>query len=93
VDVEAHLLPLQQQLEQTALEATLRIRTSLLYDDMATSDGNNGAPGQTRRQRNEQSHLPRFWGILERKYWLLKLSPDISHTIAASWRGQKGHVP
>jgi hypothetical protein len=58
VDVEAHLLSTLQQLEQTALEATMRIRTTPLYGEMASSVNGN----------TTQSPLNQFSSILERKY-------------------------
>jgi len=58
VEVEAHLLPPLQQLEQTALEATMRIRSTPLFEETALSEIINSA----------QSPLNQFSSILERKY-------------------------
>jgi hypothetical protein len=57
VDVEAHPLPITQQLEQTAIEATMRIRTTPLYNEMTS--GNDNAT---------QSRLDRLSSALRDKY-------------------------
>lgn len=69
VDAEAHLLLVQQQLEQTTLEAMMRMRTSPPHNDMAVISGDNERPP---RKRDALTPLDRFSGILEDKF---KLQP------------------
>ena len=75
VDVDAHLLPVQQQLEQTTLEAAMRIRTSPLYEDMAISDDDSLSP------------LDQLLKILERKYDLRlhQLEKRQPHAVPPWW--------
>jgi hypothetical protein len=56
IDIEAHLLPPLQQLEQTALEATMRIRTTPLYLQMGSENN------------TIQSPLNQFSNILKSKH-------------------------
>lgn len=64
--MEAHLLPAQQQLEQTALESAMRIRTSPLYNDMASVESNNNS-GRSHGY-DAQSPLDRLSSTLAHKY-------------------------
>ena len=88
VDVEAHLLPVQQQLEQTALETALRIRTSPLYKAMASSStANTSSSRWTRQARNEQSPVDQLSSILEHKYdvQVNKLEKRQPHVVPPWW--------
>ena len=84
VEVEAHLPPPLQQLEQTALEATLRIRTTPLYREMVTPENNNPA----------QSPLNGFSGILERKYniQLDRIEKRQQHIVPPWWIPPCTHI-
>jgi ribonuclease HI len=75
-EVEAHLLPSAQQLEQTALEATMRIRTSPLYEEMAPL-----------RNSVSQSPLDQFSSMLENKYDIKpdRLEKRLQHVTPPWW--------
>lgn len=58
MDVEAHLLPVPLQLEQTAFETTMRISTTPLHADITICGSNEKVP----------SPLDQFSSMLKRKY-------------------------
>ncbi|KAJ6436880.1 reverse transcriptase [Purpureocillium lavendulum] len=94
VDVEAHLLPVQQQLEQTVLESAMRIRTSPLYGDMATSDINFSSARWTRREREERSPLDQLSSVLRHKYDLPleRLESRQPHVVPPWWIPPTVHI-
>jgi ribonuclease HI len=75
VEVEAHLLPPLQQLEQTALEATIRIRTTPLYSEMGSENDTTMSP------------LKQFSNILELKHniQLDRLEKRQPHVVPPWW--------
>lgn len=77
VDVEAHLLPASQHLDQTAIEATMRIRTTPLFAEMTPSENINTA----------QSPLDWSLSILESKYrtQLDRLEKRQGHIVPPWW--------
>jgi ribonuclease HI len=82
MDIEAHMLPIQQRLEQTALEATMRIRTTPLYENMATQEDN-----RTLTRRRTASPLNQFSNILKHKYKvrLDRLEKREPHVVPPWW--------
>lgn len=76
VDVEAHLLPVPQQIEQTAIEATMRIRTTPLLGEM-----------EARSNDKAESPLDRLSGVLQRKHHipLDKLERRQQHIVPPWW--------
>lgn len=77
VDVETHLLPTPQQLDQAALEAIMRIRTTPLREEIASSRNSN---------KNESS-LDRLSNVLANKYDvpLERLEKRQQHVVPPWW--------
>ena len=89
MDVEAHLLPGKQQLEQNALEATMRIRSSPVFTDMAISQtGTTDSRHKTGSWRNIRSPLDQLSSILEQKYnvQLNRLEKRQAHIVPPWWK-------
>jgi hypothetical protein len=75
IDIEAHLLPVQQQLEQMALETAICIRTSPVFENMAMVEA------------RVQSPFNQLSKILESKYkiQLDKIEKRLQHIISPWW--------
>jgi hypothetical protein len=94
VDVGFHLPPVQLQLEQNAVEATMGIRTTPLYDDMASTEAGRDEPGRPLQRRSEQSAFDRLSRILETKHGvrLELLEKRIPHVVPPWWTPPFTHI-
>ena len=84
VDVEANLLPVRQQLEQTALESIIRLRTTPLYAEMARLGKNSKA----------RSPLGRLSTVLKNKYRLQlgRLEKRQPYVVPPWWTPPSTHI-
>ncbi|KAM3547578.1 hypothetical protein ARSEF4850_009934 [Beauveria asiatica] len=91
VDVEAHLLPVLQQLEQTAVETTMRIRTTPLFNDMAMIERSQGSG---RHHQDAVSPFDRFSTMLEDKFGvqLNQLEKRQPHVVPPMWTPPFVHI-
>lgn len=82
-DVEANLLPVTQQMDQTALEATMRICTTPLHREMIQAGDNSG-----------KSPLDRLSNLLENKYHvqLDQLEKRRQHVVPPWWTPPLTHI-
>ena len=81
--MEADLLPIRQQLEQTALEAVMRIQTTPLHAEMALPENNRG-----------HSALDRLSKLLEKKYRIRldQLERRQQHVVPPWWTPPVTHI-
>ena len=85
LDVESYLLPAPQLLEKTALEATMRIRTTPLYTEIAEPYNIGGHSGRVRHRSSSLSH---FSSVLVRKFkvQLNQLEKRQPHPVPPWWK-------
>ena len=83
VEVEAHLLPARQRLEQTTLEALMHIRTSPLYEDIVTP-----------RSNQDKNPLFRLSNTLVNKYnlQLHRLEKRRQYVVPPWWTPPPTHI-
>lgn len=91
VDIEAHLLPVIQQLQQTAIETTMRIRTTPLFEEMAIIENSQA---QQYPRKDVISPINRFSTILKDKFDmdLSHLKKRQPHIVSPWWKPPKTRV-